>query len=173
MAAWTAPCKPASVTDVIAYTDGGCRGNPGVGGWAFLLVHPGSNRALERAGGAADTTNNRMEMQAAIEALSAIKKLDAEVLIRSDSKYLINCCSKWIPGWRARGWKRKEGPLKNIDLLQQLDALLGQHRVRWEWVAGHSGDRGNDRVDQLANEVMDRIAGRRKPGFEKRRVWKL
>ncbi len=168
-------CKTAAVTepDVIAYTDGGCRGNPGVGGWACLLVHPGSGRALERAGGEAETTNNRMEMKAAIEALSTIKKQDAEVLIRSDSKYLINCCSKWIPGWRARGWKRKGGTLKNIDLLKQLDLLLGRHRVSWEWVAGHSGNRGNDRVDQLANEVMDRIEQHREPSYEKRRKWKL
>src|SRR4030095_14723714 len=110
--------------DVIAYTDGGCRGNPGVGGWAFLLIHPTTCRALERAGGEPHTTNNRMEMTAAVEALNAVRKRNTSVLIRSDSRYLIDCCTKWLPGWKARGWKRKEGPLKNLDLLQALDELL-------------------------------------------------
>jgi ribonuclease HI len=158
--------------DVIAYTDGGCRGNPGVGGWAFLLIQPDTGRALERAGGEPHTTNNRMEMRAAIEALSAIRKRGASVLIRSDSRYLIDCCSKWIPGWKARGWKRKDGPLKNLDLLKQLDELVTKHNPTWEWVEAHAGNPGNERVDQLANEAMDRIGRGEAPEYERRRSWK-
>ena len=158
--------------DVIAYTDGGCRGNPGVGAWAFLLIQPSSGRALERAGGEPNTTNNRMEMRAAIEALTAIRKRGAAVLIRSDSRYLIDCCSKWIPGWKARGWKRKDGELKNLDLLKQLDELVAKHRLEWEWVQGHAGNQGNERVDQLANEAMDRLSRGEPPEFERRRSWK-
>jgi ribonuclease HI len=160
--------------DVIAYTDGGCRGNPGgIGGWAFLLIHPKTGNALERAGGERETTNNRMEMTAAIEALGAIRRRDLVVVVRSDSRYLINCCSKWLPGWKRRGWRRSEGPLKNVDLLQALDELIARQRVRWEWVRGHAGNRGNERVDELANQAMDRIARGADPRLEKRRTWKL
>src|SRR5262245_19973061 len=114
----------ARVTDVIAYTDGGCRGNPGgIGAWAVLLIHPKTGRALERAGGERETMNNRMEMQAAIEALGALRRRQTSITIRSDSQYLINCCTKWLPSWKAHGWRRNEGPLKNVDLLQKLDVL--------------------------------------------------
>jgi ribonuclease HI len=159
------------MSGVIAYTDGGCRGNPGVGGWAFLLVDSQTGKALERADGDPHTTNNRMEMLAAINCLHALKKAGTPVCIHSDSKYLIDCCSKWMPGWKAAGWKRKGGPLKNLDLLQELDALLQTYRVRWQWVKGHAGNPGNERVDTLANQVMDAIQAGTSAAYEKRRKW--
>ena len=159
------------MNELVAYTDGGCRGNPGIGGWGFVLIDPHSSSALERAGGAAATTNNRMEMQAGIEALSAIRVESASVIIRTDSQYLIKCCTIWLPGWKAKGWRRKDGPLANVELLEQLDRLQARHRVRWEWVRGHSGDRGNEHADRLANEAMDRIARGQDPTSERRLTW--
>ena len=145
--------------DIILYTDGGCRGNPGgIGAWAFVLVDPTANACLERAAAVDDTTNNRMEMMAAIEGLKALKKENIDLLIHSDSQYLIKCCTEWMAGWKRKGWSKKGGELKNVDLLQELDRLLAkQPRARWEWVRGHSGNRGNERVDELANQAMDRF----------------
>lgn len=157
--------------DLIAFTDGGCRGNPGVGAWAFVLVEPKTRKALERAGGELETTNNRMEMWAAIEALGAVKKHDARLLVMSDSKYVIGCCTEWMAGWKAKGWKRKGDPLKNLDLLKKLDELLLPRQVKFRWVAGHSGHHGNDHVDRLANEAMDRIARGEDPAHERRFEW--
>jgi ribonuclease HI len=159
------------VSDLIAFTDGGCRGNPGVGAWAFVVVDPKTRKALERAGGEVETTNNRMEMWAAIEALTAPRNPGDRLLILSDSKYLIGCCTEWMPGWKANGWKRKGDPLKNLDLLQKLDGLLGGRQVKFRWVAGHSGHVGNDHVDLLANEAMDRIVDGRDPAHERRFDW--
>ncbi len=159
------------MADLVAFTDGGCRGNPGVGAWAFVLVDATTRKALECAGGEQLTTNNRMEMWAAIAALEAVKKLDSRVLVVSDSKYLIGCCTEWMAGWKARGWKRKGDPLKNLDLLQKLDELLQPRNVAFRWVAGHSGHAGNDRVDLLGNEAMDRIAQGRDPSYERRFEW--
>jgi ribonuclease HI len=160
------------VHELIAYTDGGCRGNPGgIGGWAFVLIDPRTSQALERAGGTAQTTNNRMEMQAAIEALAAIRSTRASVVVHSDSRYLVDACSKWMTGWKARGWRRADGPLANVELLRQLDALQFRHDVRWRWVAGHSGDVGNEHVDRLANLAMDRLARREDPTIERRFTW--
>ena len=157
---------------VIAYTDGGCRGNPGgIGAWGVVLVNTTTNSYRELAGGERDTTNNRMEMMAAIEALRALKVDDLAVLIRSDSKYLIQCCSEWMPGWKAKGWAKKDGPLKNVDLLKVLDGLLARHRVSWEWVPGHAGNRGNERCDTLANEAMDRLQRGLDPTWERRGTW--
>lgn len=153
---------------VIAYTDGGCRGNPGLGAWAYLLINTATGAALARAGSAADTTNNRMELSAVLGALRALRQDDTAILIRSDSKYTIDSCSTWLPGWKKRGWKRATGPLKNVDILQQLDAELARHRVRFEWVKGHAGDRGNEFVDQLLNESMDRGA---QATIERRLTW--
>ena len=154
------------------FSDGGCRGNPGVGAWAFVLVDRATRKALERAGGEPETTNNRMEIRAAIEGLRAIKKPGSKVLVLSDSKYLIGCSTEWMPGWKAKGWKRKGDPLKNVDLLQELDELLAQFRVHWRWVPGHSGHPGNDHVDLLANEAMDRIQFGKDPAHERRFEWK-
>ena len=124
--------------DVVIYTDGGCRGNPGPGGWGFLVFNPQTGHALERCGGEGETTNNRMEMMAAIMALKSLKKDGIRVLLHSDSQYLIKAMTEWVEGWKARGWKRKEGPLKNVDLLKELDALSRRFRVTWRWVRGHA-----------------------------------
>jgi ribonuclease HI len=113
-----------------------------------------------------------MELSAAIEALASIKKPGANITVFSDSKYVIGCCTEWMAGWKARGWKRKGDPLKNLDLLQRLDELIQLHDVKWRWVAGHSGHYGNDHVDQLANESMDRIETGGDPGHERRFDWK-
>lgn len=138
----------------------------------MVLIHPPSRKALERAGGEADTTNNRMEMLGAIEALQAVDRGGIEILICTDSRYLIDCCTKWMQAWKSAGWVRKSGALKNVDLLQQLDELLPRHTVRWQWVRGHSGDPGNERADALANLAMDQIAHGRTPGYERRVEWK-
>ena len=157
--------------NVIAYTDGGCRGNPGIGAWAFVLVDRETKKALERAGGERDTTNNRMEMMAVIEALSAIRTEDTRVLLLSDSKYLIGCATEWMSGWKKNGWKRKGGPLKNLDLLQQLDQVMAGKTISFRWVAGHSGHPGNDHVDLLGNLAMDRIQIGQDPAHERRFDW--
>ncbi|MBI3267448.1 MAG: ribonuclease HI [Planctomycetes bacterium] len=157
--------------DVIAYTDGGCRGNPGPGGWGFLLFHPGTGKALERRGGEAHTTNNRMEMMAAIEALRALTKSDVSVVLHSDSQYMISCMTEWLAGWKARGWKKKGGELKNVDLLQELDRLNARYQVAWRWVRGHAGNRGNERVDQLTNDAMDSVQAGEDPAWEQRTTW--
>lgn len=159
------------MADVIAFTDGGCRGNPGVGAWAFVLVDVKTRKALERAGGVRETTNNRMEMQAAIEALRAVRPDGTRMLVVSDSKYLIGCCTQWMAGWKAKGWKRKGDPLKNLDLLQQLDELIAPRTVSFRWVAGHSGHYGNEHVDRLGNEAMDRIELGTDPAHERRFDW--
>ncbi|MDA3961852.1 MAG: ribonuclease HI [Planctomycetota bacterium] len=140
---------------VLAYTDGGCRGNPGLGAWGYVLINVATGSALARACSEANTTNNRMELAAVLNALCALSKPDTEILIRSDSKYTIDSCSTWLAGWKKRGWKRATGPLKNVDILQQLDVELAKHGVKFEWVKGHAGDRGNEYVDGLLNECMD------------------
>jgi len=157
--------------DVIAHTDGGCRGNPGPGAWAFVLINAANHKALERCGGEAETTNNRMEMLAAIEAIKAISKPGLRVLLHSDSQYLVKAMSEWISGWKARGWKRKEGALKNVDLLQELDRLAHTQQVTWRWVRGHNGDRGNERCDALANQALDRLQAGTDPAWEQRTTW--
>ncbi len=147
-------------TRVVAYTDGGCRGNPGVGGWGFLLVDVERNAALERRGGAQQTTNNRMEMLAAIEALTALRRDGETVEVRTDSSYLRNLAERWLQTWRRRGWRRADGePVKNLDLVQRLEVLLEQHDVRWRKVPGHAGEPGNEYVDGLANAAMDDLVG--------------
>ena len=160
----------AATKHLIAYTDGGCRGNPGPGGWAFLLIDPKSRTALERADAVAeDTTNNRMEMTAAIKALSALTR-PSRVVIYTDSKYLLGC-PEWMPGWKAKGWKKKRGPLLNVDLLQQLDEELARHRAEFRWVAGHAGEPGNEHVDQLVNEALDRLELGQTIQWERRFRW--
>ncbi|HET9954506.1 MAG TPA: ribonuclease H [Polyangiaceae bacterium] len=159
------------MSDLVAFTDGGCRGNPGIGAWAFVLVDIKTRKALERAGGDALTTNNRMELSALLEALLAVKNPGASILVVSDSKYTIDCCSKWMPGWKKNGWKRKGDPLKNLDLLQSLDVQLARHQVKFAWVAGHSGHPGNEHVDRLGNEAMDRLAVGGDPAHERRFEW--
>ncbi|QEG37283.1 ribonuclease HI [Bythopirellula goksoeyrii] len=135
------------------YTDGGCSGNPGPGGWAFILRHPSTGKEMERSGGERETTNNRMELTGVIEGLSALKK-PTHVELFTDSVYVGKGMSEWMPKWKANGWRRKEGkrfvPVKNEDLWKLLDAQLARHEVKYTRVAGHSGHAENDRVDELA-----------------------
>ena len=140
-------------TLVHLFTDGGCSGNPGPGGWAFLLRHPATGKEREGSGGESETTNNRMELQAVIEGLAVIKR-PAHVELFTDSTYVGNGISLWIPKRKANGWCRKDGkrmvPVKNKTHWQKLDRLLAVHQVEVTRVAGHSGHPENDRVDQLA-----------------------
>ncbi len=159
------------MTDIIAYCDGGCRGNPGPGGWGVLIIDPVSREALERCGGENPTTNNRMELMGAIQVLRSFRRTGVSVLIHSDSTYVIKAASEWIPGWKARGWRRKEGPLKNLELLQELDRRVNEHQVSWQWVKGHDGNPGNEHVDRLANQAMDALVQGRSPESERRFAW--
>ncbi len=135
------------------FTDGGCSGNPGPGGWAFILLHPATGKQLERSGGERETTNNRMELTAVVEGLAALKQ-PASVELFTDSVYVGKGIIEWLPKWKANGWRRKEGtrfvPVKNEDLWRNLDAQLARHEVAYTRVAGHSGHIENDRVDELA-----------------------
>jgi len=136
---------------VTIYTDGACVPNPGPGGWAALLRFGRHEKAL--TGNAPATTNNRMELTAAIEALKALEHA-CQVEIYTDSEYLKRGITEWLPNWRRRGWKRKGGALANVDLWQALEAALSQHTVTWHWVRGHAGDPRNEQVDRLANAAI-------------------
>jgi len=141
-----------SLPEVTIYCDGACRGNPGPGGWAAVLLFPqGGERVLK--GGEKETTNNRMELTAAIKALQALDVSSAVTFI-TDSSYLMNGATIWLPGWKKHNWKRKEGALANIDLWQALDREMQRHQVRWEWVRGHSGDHYNERADKEARNAV-------------------
>jgi ribonuclease HI len=153
-----APSKPAATPAVELFTDGACSGNPGPGGWAFLLRHPASAKFVERAGGEAQTTNNRMELTAVIEGLSALTR-QSSVDLFSDSQYVLNGLSEWIDSWKKRGWKTAaKQPVKNEDLWRVLDDLRARHTIRFHWVRGHDGHPENERVDRLAVEARDRAA---------------
>ncbi|BBB22456.1 ribonuclease HI [Abyssogena phaseoliformis symbiont OG214] len=142
---------------IIIYTDGGCRGNPGIGGWGVWLRYDGHDKKLQ--GAQQNTTNNRMELTAAIKALEAIKSSDITIDLFTDSKYVMTGIGEWIKNWKAKGWKTvNKKPVKNIDLWQRLDALNNQYNIAWHWVKGHSGDKGNDMADALANLAMDKIS---------------
>ena len=135
------------------FTDGACSGNPGPGGWAYILRHPASGKELEASGGAAETTNNRMELQALIEGLTALKRR-THVSVVTDSEYVAKGCQQWMPAWKANGWRRREGkafkPVKNEDQWRKLDELLAQHQVEFTVVRGHAGHAENERCDELA-----------------------
>jgi ribonuclease HI len=135
------------------FTDGACSGNPGPGGWGYLLRHPASGKEVEGSGGEAQSTNNRMELQAVIEGLSALKR-PTEVEVITDSKYVVQGCEEWLAGWKRNGWKRRDAgrlvPIKNPEHWQRLDQLLAQHKVRFRWVRGHTGHAENERCDELA-----------------------
>jgi ribonuclease HI len=140
------------VDDVIIYTDGACRGNPGPGGWGALLRWGDIEREL--SGGETATTNNRMELMAVIEALKALKK-PVRAVVYTDSQYVQKGISEWIHGWKRKGWKTAGGgPVKNVDLWQALDAAARVHEVQWKWVKGHAGHPENERVDQLARQAI-------------------
>ena len=140
-----------NVDRIVIYTDGACKGNPGPGGWGALLRAGAHEKEL--FGGEPQTTNNRMELTAVIEGLSALKR-PCEVDLYLDSQYVRQGITEWITGWKAKGWRTaSKQPVKNVDLWQRLDALVhdGPHRIHWHWVKGHAGHEGNERADQLAN----------------------
>ena len=139
-----------AVQVVDIYSDGACKGNPGIGGWGALLVSGEHSREL--VGGERLTTNNRMEMMAVIEALQSLES-HSNVCIHTDSQYVLKGMTEWLPGWKRRNWRTSaNAPVKNVDLWQRLDALTSQHAVEWFWVKGHSGHPGNERADALANQ---------------------
>ncbi|MYM90895.1 ribonuclease HI [Duganella sp. BJB488] len=140
------------------FTDGACKGNPGLGGWGAFLVADSAEKEI--CGGARDTTNNRMELQAVIEALNALKR-PCMVTLHTDSQYVQKGISEWIHGWKARGWKTAaKEPVKNEDLWRALDAAQAMHTVEWRWVRGHNGHPGNERADMLANRGVELARGR-------------
>ncbi len=137
------------------FTDGACKGNPGIGGWGALLVAGAHKKEL--FGGERDTTNNRMELRAVIEALNALTR-PCEVVVHTDSQYVQKGISEWIHGWKARGWKTAaKEPVKNVDLWQALDAAQARHQIQWRWVKGHAGHAGNEAADALANRGVESV----------------
>ncbi|GHC48027.1 ribonuclease H [Alcaligenes pakistanensis] len=142
------------MTEVVdIWTDGACKGNPGLGGWGALLCHGGREKTI--CGGEPDTTNNRMELMAVIEALKALKR-PCQVRVHTDSQYVQKGMNEWLPGWKARGWRTADKkPVKNADLWQELEKLAAQHELSWLWVRGHAGDPGNERADELANQGVE------------------
>lgn len=140
----------ADIVDI--YTDGACSGNPGPGGWGVLMIY--KDREKELCGGEQETTNNRMELMAAIQALEALKR-DAHVRIHTDSNYVKDGITKWIHGWKKNGWKNAaKQPVKNAELWRRLEAAISTHQVSWHWVKGHSNHPENDRADALARQGM-------------------
>lgn len=141
---------------VIIHTDGACRGNPGPGGWGALLTYKGNVKELY--GGAPDTTNNRMELMAAIQALEILTK-PCSIILNTDSKYVLQGITEWMSNWKKRGWKTaSRHPVKNEDLWRKLDAAIQRHDISWQWVKGHNGDKGNERADALANIGIDSLS---------------
>jgi ribonuclease HI len=140
----------AALPHVIIHTDGACSGNPGPGGWGAILTFGDHEKELK--GGEANTTNNRMELMAAIRALETLSR-PTDVQLYTDSKYVLDGITKWLPNWERRGWKTaSKQPVKNVDLWQRLVAAMQPHEVTWHWVKGHNGDPGNERADELARE---------------------
>ena len=138
---------------IVIYTDGACRGNPGPGGWGVVMRYHDRHKTLNGYDG--ETTNNRMELTAVIEALKSLKR-SCEIELHTDSKYVLQGINEWIANWKANGWKtaaRKD--VKNIDLWQRLDDEVARHKIDWNWVKGHSGVEGNEHADQLANAAID------------------
>lgn len=151
-----------TLSHVVIYTDGACKGNPGPGGWGALLRSPDGTEK-ELYGGELETTNNRMEMTAVIQALAALKRPCA-VTLNVDSQYVLKGMTEWLAGWKAKGWKTAaKQPVKNVDLWQELDHQVAHkgHKIEWRWVRGHNGDPGNERADVLANQGVEKALGRR------------
>jgi len=145
------------MTKVEIFTDGGCRGNPGPGGWGALMCY--GEHEKEIYGYDKETTNNRMELMAAIRALEVLNRA-SEVSLTTDSNYVRQGITEWLEGWKKRGWKTAaKKPVKNKDLWQRLDEAVARHNVEWHWVKGHSGHEGNERADDLANRAMDEKRG--------------
>lgn len=149
-----------TIPEVELFTDGACLGNPGPGGWAFILRHPATGKFREHSGGEKQTTNNRMEITAAVQGLRALRK-PCRVKLCTDSEYLAKAISQWMHKWRRHGWRRSPGAqaqVKNADLWQTLDELLQKHEVQPEWVRGHAGNPLNERCDELARLAAQRMA---------------
>lgn len=145
----------SGLTKVEIFTDGACKGNPGPGGWGAVIRSGPHEKEL--SGGEADTTNNRMEMMAAVQALSALKR-PCQVVLTTDSVYVRDGITKWVHGWQRNGWKTADKkPVKNEDLWRQLDELAAKHRIEWLWVKGHAGHDGNERADALANQGVESV----------------
>lgn len=153
--------KPLPVVKL--YTDGACKGNPGPGGWGCILRHPASGAEKELSGGDPLTTNNKMELQAVISGLEALRS-PSVVEVVTDSKYVAQGCAEWLPGWKRNGWRRREGnqwkPVKNVELWQRLDELLSKHKVTFTHVLGHTGHPENERCDELAVAAAMQFMGR-------------
>ena len=151
------------MNEVVIYTDGACKGNPGPGGWGALLRAGGTSKELY--GGELATTNNRMELMAVIQALQALKRPCA-VTLHVDSLYVLKGMTEWLAGWKAKGWRTAgKQPVKNVELWQRLDELVNGagHAIEWRWVRGHNGDPGNERADELANMGVEVALGQRPP----------
>jgi ribonuclease HI len=158
---------PAAPPELVRlFTDGACSGNPGPGGWAFVLQHPSTGKCVEESGAELDTTNNRMELTGAIEGLKALKR-PCDVELVTDSQYVTKGISEWMPGWKRQGWRRKEGksfkPVINVDLWQRLDELLAVHRVKVKHVLGHRGHPENEKCDRMAVEAYKKLLRGRNP----------
>ena len=138
------------------FTDGACSGNPGAGGWGALLRYRDTEKEL--SGAEAETTNNRMELTAVIEALKALKK-ECNITLYTDSRYVMDGITQWLPNWKKNNWRtsNKKSPVKNIDLWQELDSPAGRHEIRWVWVKGHNGHPENERVDKLARDAISSL----------------
>ena len=144
------------MSDIVEiFTDGACRGNPGPGGWGALLRFNGTEKTLK--GNESSTTNNRMELQAAISALESLSR-SCRVSLTTDSRYVMDGIQEWLPNWKKRGWKTaNKKPVKNEDLWRKLDEVASAHEIDWHWVKGHSGHAENELVDQLANDAIDEL----------------
>lgn len=145
------PVEDGGLPQVTVYTDGACMPNPGPGGWAAVLHFKDQEKVL--TGSDPDTTNNRMELTAAVRALQALSR-PCRVVLYTDSEYLKRGVTEWMPAWRQRGWRRKGGTLANVDLWQELDGAIQTHKISWRWVRGHAGHQENERVDQLARGAI-------------------
>ena len=152
------------MNQLVMYTDGACKGNPGPGGWGVLL-RSADGTEKELCGGELETTNNRMEMMAVIQGLQALKR-PCDIVLHLDSQYVLKGITEWLAGWKAKGWKTSaKQPVKNVDLWQQLDLLVSQagHTIDWRWVKGHAGEPGNERADLLANKGVEVALATKRP----------
>jgi ribonuclease HI len=158
---------PAPAEAVRLFTDGACSGNPGPGGWAFILAHPATGKTIESSGAEPNTTNNRMELMGVIQGLSILKR-PCQVELVTDSQYVGKGISQWLPNWKRQGWQRKEGgqlkPVSNVDLWRQIDVLLGVHKVKVTHVLGHRGHPENEACDQMAVEAYKKLVEERRSG---------